>query len=44
MREVTAAYYVVHSMGGDAEFAQREIQAERNFAEAGAQAGIQRVI
>ncbi|HEU4598515.1 MAG TPA: NAD(P)H-binding protein, partial [Solirubrobacterales bacterium] len=40
------AYYLVHSMGrgGDAEFAERDKRAARNFAEAAAAAGMKRIV
>src|SRR3954470_7579605 len=44
MAEVDVAYYLVHSMGGNAKFAMRDIQAARNFAQAAAAAGVQRII
>jgi uncharacterized protein YbjT (DUF2867 family) len=44
MTDVEVAYYLVHSMGGDAKFAQRDMQAARNFSQAAAKAGVQRII
>ena len=40
-----AAYYLVHSMaGGERGFAERDRQAARNFAEAAAEAGLERIV
>jgi len=44
MKDVTVAYYLVHSMEGTAKFAKRDIEAARNFARAAAKAGVQRII
>ncbi len=44
MQGVTAAYYLVHSMTANADFAQRDLQAAQNFAQAARQAGVQRII
>lgn len=41
---VGAAYYLIHSMNATAEFHQRDIDAARTFAEAAAQAGVERII
>ena len=43
---VEAAYYLVHSMGrgGDGDFAERDRRGARNFAEAAAAAGVERII
>ena len=41
---IDVAYYLVHSMGGGAGFARRDKQAARNFREAAAAAGVQRII
>ena len=43
---VTVAYYLVHSMGrgGDADFEERDRRGARNFAEAAAAAGVERII
>jgi uncharacterized protein YbjT (DUF2867 family) len=42
---IEVAYYLIHSMGGDAEgFAERDRRAARNFALVAKQAGVQRVI
>ena len=40
---VKTAYYLVHSMGGGGDFAAKDRQAAVNFAEAAAQAGVERV-
>lgn len=44
LQGVAVAYYLIHSMGGHAEFRQRDIEAARNFAEAAAAAGVGRII
>ncbi|MFN3309176.1 MAG: SDR family oxidoreductase [Anaerolineales bacterium] len=44
MQGVTAAYYLVHSMTASADFAQRDLQAAQNFAQAARQAAVQRII
>jgi uncharacterized protein YbjT (DUF2867 family) len=44
MRGVDTAYYLVHSMDAREDFAERDRQAARNFAEAAAAAGVRRVI
>ncbi|MDX1663098.1 MAG: SDR family oxidoreductase [Candidatus Promineifilaceae bacterium] len=44
MQDVDVAYYLIHSMGGDGEFSERDITAARNFAEAAAAAGVGRII
>lgn len=44
IRDCDAAYYLVHSMGGGAGFDRRDRTAARNFAEAAAQEGLQRII
>jgi len=42
---VDVAYYLAHSMGGDeATFAERDLRAARNFAEAASAAGVQRIV
>jgi uncharacterized protein YbjT (DUF2867 family) len=41
---INVAYYLVHSMGGSGNFAERDRQAAHNFREAAAEAGVQRVI
>ncbi len=38
------AYYLVHSMGGRGDFAAKDRQAAVNFAEAAANAGVERVV
>ena len=47
-RDVDVAYYLVHSMGrggpSDADFAERERRAARNFARTAAEEGVERVI
>lgn len=43
MEGVTAAYYLVHSLG-DAEFAERDAEAARTFAKAAAEAGVERIV
>jgi uncharacterized protein YbjT (DUF2867 family) len=43
MEGVTAAYYLVHSLG-DAEFAERDADAARTFAKAAAEAGVERIV
>lgn len=44
LRGVDAAYYLIHSMGSNADFEDRDRQAARNFAEAAHQAGVRRII
>lgn len=44
MQGVAATYYMVHSMSGNPDFDQRDIQAARNFGGAARQAGVQRLI
>src|SRR5690242_17340753 len=41
---VTAAYYLIHSLGGGAGFERRDVAAARHFADAAAAAGVQRLI
>lgn len=41
---VQAAYYLVHSLGGGADFHQRDLEAARNFALAASAAGVTRII
>jgi len=41
---VQAAYFLVHSMMGGADFAARDLKAARTFAEAARRAGVQRII
>lgn len=42
--DVDAAYYLVHSMGGEAGFAERDRRAARNFRAAADDAGVDRVV
>ncbi len=44
LSEVSAAYYLVHSMSGSADFDQRDLQAARNFGAAAAASGVERII
>ena len=44
MKEVDVAYYLIHSMGGDGAFSERDITAARNFSQAAAAAGVSRII
>jgi uncharacterized protein YbjT (DUF2867 family) len=44
MRGVDAAYYLIHSMSGSADFHQRDLTAARDFGDAAKAAGIQRII
>ena len=44
MQDVQVAYYLVHSMGGGADFHQRDVIAARNFAQAARDANVQRII
>lgn len=44
MEGVDVAYYLIHSMRGNEEFSQRDVQAARNFAAAAAAAGVGRII
>jgi uncharacterized protein YbjT (DUF2867 family) len=44
MSGITAAYYLIHSMSGSADFAQRDLQAARNFGEAARTNGVERII
>ncbi|GAA4949058.1 SDR family oxidoreductase [Streptomonospora halophila] len=41
---VDAAYYLVHSMGGGAAFAERDARGARNFAAAAERAGLSRIV
>ncbi len=41
---VSAAYYLIHSLGGGEGFADRDKEAARNFARAAAQAGVARIL
>jgi uncharacterized protein YbjT (DUF2867 family) len=44
LRGVHTAYYLVHSMAGGANFAERDRRAARNFGRAAARAGVSRII
>lgn len=44
LRGIDVAYYLVHSMGGGKGFARRDRLAARNFREAAAAAGVQRIV
>ena len=44
MPGVSAAYYLIHSMSGSADFDQRDIQAARNFGEAARANAVERII
>jgi uncharacterized protein YbjT (DUF2867 family) len=44
MRDVRVVYYLVHSMGGGTDFAQRDVDAARNCARAARDAGVERII
>jgi uncharacterized protein YbjT (DUF2867 family)/uncharacterized protein YndB with AHSA1/START domain len=44
MEGVDVAYYLIHSMGGGADFHQRDLRAARNFAAAARAAGVKRII
>lgn len=44
MTGVSAAYYLIHSMSGSADFDQRDIQAARNFGEAARTNGVERIL
>jgi len=44
LQGVHTAYYLVHSMGSDQDFEERDRVAARNFAEAARQAGVRRII
>jgi uncharacterized protein YbjT (DUF2867 family) len=41
---IETAYYLIHSMGGDAEFSQSDIIAAENFARAAEEQGVKRII
>src|SRR5215212_3305405 len=41
---VDAAYYLIHSMGSHGNFGRRDLRAARNFAEAAADQGVERII
>ena len=44
MEEIDAAYYLIHSMSGNDEFSNRDVQAAQNFGRAAAQAGLKNII
>ncbi|UCG26146.1 MAG: DUF2867 domain-containing protein [Chloroflexota bacterium] len=44
MDGVDTAYYLIHSMRGNEEFSQRDVQAAGNFAKAAAAAGVSRIV
>ena len=44
MRNASSAYYLIHGMQGNKKDAGRDLSAARNFAEAGVQAGLERII
>ena len=44
MRGISAAYYLVHSMGSAEDFEKTDRQAARNFGDAAKQAGVRRII
>jgi len=44
MRDVDVAFYLIHALGGDADFAEQEQEAARHFAEAAERAGAGRII
>lgn len=44
MTGVDAAYYLIHSMSGNDEFSQRDVQAAENFARAASEAGVKNII
>jgi uncharacterized protein YbjT (DUF2867 family) len=44
MQGIDAAYYLIHSMGGNGEFSERDIRAAKNFAAAAANAGVSNII
>lgn len=44
MADIDVAYYLIHSMAAGPDFHQRDMQSARNFAEAAAAAGVQRII
>lgn len=44
MAGIDVAYYLIHSMSGNDEFRQRDIQAAQNFARAAAAAGVKNII
>ncbi len=44
MRNVKVLYYLVHSLGGGSDFAERDVAAARNCAQAARTAGVERII
>jgi uncharacterized protein YbjT (DUF2867 family) len=42
--DIDVAYYLVHSMGSGADYAERDRRAARNFADAASAAGVERVV
>jgi uncharacterized protein YbjT (DUF2867 family) len=42
--DIDAAYYLIHSMGSQGDFEERDRQGARNFAEAARRAGVERII
>jgi len=44
LEDADAAYYLVHSMGGEGDFQERDRRAARNFRRAADEAGVERVI
>jgi uncharacterized protein YbjT (DUF2867 family) len=44
MRDVWVAYYLIHSMSGNKDFHERDIQAARNFGDAASAAEVERII
>lgn len=44
MKDVSVAYYLIHSMGGGEEFEERDVTAGRNFGQAAKDAGVARII
>ena len=44
MSGVHTAYYLVHSMGGEGDFVEKDRTAARNFAAAASKAGVRRII
>ena len=44
MDGIDAAYYMIHSMGSSGAFEERDVHAARNFGEAAAAAGVQRIL
>ena len=44
MSDVSAAYYLIHSMSSSVDFVQRDLQAARNFGEAARANGVNQII